>query len=223
MCTRHPEATDLQALFAVMRERGVEAVAMEVSSHALALGRVDGTTFDVAVFTNLSQDHLDFHADLEDYFAAKARLFTSAFTKVAVVDVDDAYGARLAVETEVRVVTVSPRGNRDADWWVDDVAATSTGRRSSCAVPMAAPRGPCRDCQVRSTSRNAALAVVALVEAGGPMRKSPSTVLPPASACPVACNAYGPGSRSRHSSTTHTPRMRWQPCSAASARSQPVA
>ena len=59
-----------------MRERGVTAVAMEVSSHALALGRVDGTTFDVAVFTNLTEDHLDFHADLEDYFAAKASLFT---------------------------------------------------------------------------------------------------------------------------------------------------
>ena len=66
-----PEAPDLQALFAVMVERGVTAAAMEVSSHALALGRVGGTGFDVAVFTNLSQDHLDFHADLEDYFRVK--------------------------------------------------------------------------------------------------------------------------------------------------------
>ncbi len=71
-----PEATDLQALLATMAERGVTAAAMEVSSHALALGRVAGTHYDVAIFTNLSQDHLDFHADLEDYFAAKARLFT---------------------------------------------------------------------------------------------------------------------------------------------------
>ena len=70
-----PEAPDLQALFAVMVERGVSAAAMEVSSHSLALGRVGGTAFDVAVFTNLSQDHLDFHADLEDYFRAKASLF----------------------------------------------------------------------------------------------------------------------------------------------------
>ena len=70
-----PEAPDLQALFAVMVERGVTAAAMEVSSHSLALGRVGGTSFDVAVFTNLSQDHLDFHADLEDYFRVKASLF----------------------------------------------------------------------------------------------------------------------------------------------------
>ena len=91
-----PEATDLQALLAVMRERGVDAVAMEVSSHALALGRVDGTAYDVAVFTNLSQDHLDFHADLEDYFAAKATLFTPGRSRVGVVNVDDPYGERLA-------------------------------------------------------------------------------------------------------------------------------
>src|SRR5947209_11624962 len=65
-----PESTDLQGLFAVMREREVSAVAMEVSSHALALGRVAGTAYAVSVFTNLSQDHLDFHADMEDYFAA---------------------------------------------------------------------------------------------------------------------------------------------------------
>ena len=70
-----PEAPDLQALFAVMLEEGVTDVAMEVSSHALALGRVAGTRFAVGAFTNLSQDHLDFHADMDDYFAAKAALF----------------------------------------------------------------------------------------------------------------------------------------------------
>ena len=73
-----PEAPDLQALFAVMAEAGVTDVAMEVSSHALALGRVAGTRFAVGAFTNLSQDHLDFHADMEDYFAAKASLFAPA-------------------------------------------------------------------------------------------------------------------------------------------------
>ncbi len=73
-----PEAPDLHGLFAMMRERGVEACAMEVSSHALVQGRVDGVVFDVAVFTNLGRDHLDFHADEEDYFQAKAALFTPA-------------------------------------------------------------------------------------------------------------------------------------------------
>ena len=71
-----PEATDLQAALAVMAERKVTAAVMEVSSHALALGRVAGTSFEVAVFTNLSQDHLDFHHDMDGYFAAKAELFT---------------------------------------------------------------------------------------------------------------------------------------------------
>ncbi|MDQ4051268.1 MAG: Mur ligase family protein, partial [Actinomycetota bacterium] len=71
-----PEAPDLHGLFAVMRERGIEVCAMEVSSHALVLGRVDGVVFDVAVFLNLGRDHLDFHADIEEYFVAKASLFT---------------------------------------------------------------------------------------------------------------------------------------------------
>ena len=69
---------------------------MEVSSHALELHRVDGVVYDVALFTNLSQDHLDFHASMEDYFAAKASLFTPARSRAAVVCVDDAWGARLA-------------------------------------------------------------------------------------------------------------------------------
>ena len=88
-----PEAPDLQALFAVMAERGVTAAAMEVSSHSLALGRVAGTSFDVAVFTNLSQDHLDFHADMEDYFRVKASLFMPPL--IGVVNIDDKYGRRL--------------------------------------------------------------------------------------------------------------------------------
>ena len=122
-----PEATDLQALLAVMRERGVGAVAMEVSSHALALGRVDGTSYDVAVFTNLSEDHLDFHADLEDYFAAKARLFARGRARVGVVNVDDAYGERLEAEATIPVVTVSPSGRAGADWRAEKVAVTGEG------------------------------------------------------------------------------------------------
>ena len=90
-----PEAPDLHGLFAMMRERGVEACAMEVSSHALVMGRVDGVVFDVAVFTNLGRDHLDFHADLEDYFAAKASLFTPERARLGLVNVDDEYGRRL--------------------------------------------------------------------------------------------------------------------------------
>ncbi|GGX53761.1 UDP-N-acetylmuramoyl-L-alanyl-D-glutamate--2,6-diaminopimelate ligase [Streptomyces minutiscleroticus] len=116
-----PEATDLQALFAVMRERGVDAVAMEVSSHALVLGRVDGCVFDVAVFTNLSPEHMEFHSDMEDYFRAKAQLFTPRRSKQGVVNLDDEYGRRLVKEAGVPVVTFSAEGHPDADWRAVDV------------------------------------------------------------------------------------------------------
>ncbi|WP_443064598.1 UDP-N-acetylmuramoyl-L-alanyl-D-glutamate--2,6-diaminopimelate ligase [Streptomyces sp. NBC_00582] len=116
-----PEATDLQALFAVMRERGVEAVAMEVSSHALVLGRVDGCVFDIAVFTNLSPEHMEFHSDMEDYFRAKAQLFTLKRSKLGVVNLDDEYGRRLVREAEVPVVTFSAEGHPDADWRASEV------------------------------------------------------------------------------------------------------
>jgi UDP-N-acetylmuramoyl-L-alanyl-D-glutamate--2,6-diaminopimelate ligase len=112
-----PEATDLQALFAVMRERAVAWCSMEVSSHALAMGRVDGARFAVAGFTNLTQDHLDFHRTFEEYFAAKASLFTPERCDVAVVTIDDEYGRRLAAQTVVPLVTVSTKGD-DADWTV---------------------------------------------------------------------------------------------------------
>ncbi|MFF9203467.1 UDP-N-acetylmuramoyl-L-alanyl-D-glutamate--2,6-diaminopimelate ligase [Streptomyces sp. NPDC014986] len=116
-----PEATDLQALLAVMRERGTDAVAMEVSSHALVLGRVDGCVFDVAVFTNLSPEHMEFHSGMEDYFRAKARLFTPERSRLGVVNTDDEYGRRLAREAEVPVVTYSAEGRPDADWRAEDV------------------------------------------------------------------------------------------------------
>jgi len=160
-----PEAPDLQALLAVMREGGVDAVVMEVSSHALALRRVDGTTYDVAVFTNLSEDHLDFHADLEDYYAAKATLFTPQHSRSAVVNVDDASGVRLAREATVPVVSVSPSGG-PADWRVVDAVLGPEGS----TFTLLGPGGE----RVRTGTVmagdfnvvNAALAVVALAQSG---------------------------------------------------------
>ena len=130
-----PEATELQALFAVMRERGVRSVAMEVSSHALVLGRVDGTVFDLAVFNNLSPEHLDFHPDMEDYFQAKRQLFTRARARAAVVNFDDEYGQRLIAESEVPVTTFSPEGHPDADWRAADVEIGPTGSAFTAVGP----------------------------------------------------------------------------------------
>ncbi|MEY3988760.1 MAG: UDP-N-acetylmuramoylalanyl-D-glutamate--2,6-diaminopimelate ligase, partial [Actinomycetota bacterium] len=90
-----PESTDLQRILAEELTRGSKAVVMEVSSHALALGRVEGTLFKAAVFTNLGQDHLDFHKSIEDYFSAKARLFTKQFTSLCIINRDDVHGSLL--------------------------------------------------------------------------------------------------------------------------------
>jgi UDP-N-acetylmuramoyl-L-alanyl-D-glutamate--2,6-diaminopimelate ligase len=120
-----PEAPDLQALLAVMRERGADTVAMEVSSHALALGRADGIDFAVGAFTNLSQDHLDFHTDMEDYFAAKSRLFDGR-ARVPVVMVDDEWGRRLAASVGPDAVTVST-SDIEGTWRATDVRVEPDG------------------------------------------------------------------------------------------------
>jgi UDP-N-acetylmuramoyl-L-alanyl-D-glutamate--2,6-diaminopimelate ligase len=127
-----PEAPELQALFATMRERGVDAAAMEVSSHALALHRVDGCRFAGAAFTNLSQDHLDFHDGLEDYFEAKASLFDpqrgflSPGTGRAVISADDDYGIRLALR-HPDAVTFGVGAGVDAGWRAVDVRSGPAG------------------------------------------------------------------------------------------------
>ncbi len=161
-----PEATDLQALLATMAEREVTAAAMEVSSHALALGRVAGTHYDVAIFTNLSQDHLDFHADLEDYFQAKARLFTPEYADAGVVNIDDGHGRRLAASAPIPVTTYSATGNREADWRAENVRVGADGS----TFRVIGPGGVEADAQLVLVGpfnvANALGAIVALVEAG---------------------------------------------------------
>ena len=157
-----PEATDVHALLAVMRERGVTACAMEVSSHAMVFGRVDGVVFDVAGFTNLTQDHLDFHGGLDDYFAAKARLFTPEHARRAVVVVGDEYGRRLAASTPLPVVTVAPpHVTAEADWQVECYGERATlagagGDKLELRVPIPG----------EFNVTNAALAVTMLRTAG---------------------------------------------------------
>ena len=120
-----PEAPDLHALFAVMRELGVDVCAMEVSSHAIVMGRVDGVVFDLAVFTNFGRDHLDFHQTVEEYFAAKAQLFAPARARRALVNADDAEVAQLADDPQIPTHTFAV--DAAADWRCHDVTATAGG------------------------------------------------------------------------------------------------
>jgi len=118
-----PESADLHALFAVMLESGVDTCTMEVSSHALALHRVDAVRYDVVAFTNLSQDHLDFHGSMQDYYLAKASLFTPDRAVRAVVCVDDEWGRRLSSESVVPVVSISSHAHVVADWQIQTTAS----------------------------------------------------------------------------------------------------
>jgi UDP-N-acetylmuramoyl-L-alanyl-D-glutamate--2,6-diaminopimelate ligase len=131
-----PEAPALQGLLALMAERGVDTVVMEVSSHALTLGRVDGIRFAVGGFTNLSRDHLDFHLTMEEYFEAKARLFDPASPQHArrsVVCVDDDAGRAMANRAE-SATTVST-GGRPADWRAEDVTAEAGAQEFTAIDP----------------------------------------------------------------------------------------
>jgi UDP-N-acetylmuramoyl-L-alanyl-D-glutamate--2,6-diaminopimelate ligase len=133
-----PEAPELQEQLARMVSDGIRSVAMEVSSHALALHRVDGTAYTVAVFTNLGRDHLDFHRDVDDYFEAKARLFTAVFTRQAVIAVDSEPGQILAERAAQAGLAVE-------GYTLDDVEGLTVGIASSCfrwqGVDVAVPLG----------------------------------------------------------------------------------
>ncbi|QRY41301.1 UDP-N-acetylmuramoyl-L-alanyl-D-glutamate--2,6-diaminopimelate ligase [Microbacterium hominis] len=116
-----PEAPQMQALLALMRERGVEVVSSEVSSHAITMNRVAGLHFDVGVFLNLGHDHRDFHGTQEAYLLAKRELLTSAMSGVGLVNVDDRAGRRLHADPELHTQSYSVTG-READWRAVDVA-----------------------------------------------------------------------------------------------------
>jgi UDP-N-acetylmuramoyl-L-alanyl-D-glutamate--2,6-diaminopimelate ligase len=129
-----PEAPHLQARLAAIRDRGDRSVVMEVSSHALALHRVDGTRFDAAVFTNLGRDHLDLHHTVEEYFQAKSLLFQPGRAVVGVVNVDDPHGRRLAEAAPIEIVPFSRADVADID--VSASAVAFTWRSERLAVPL---------------------------------------------------------------------------------------
>lgn len=132
-----PEAPDLQRSLRGMKERGANAVAMEVSSIALCEHRVDALTFDVVAFTGLSRDHLDYHGTMEDYFNAKAELFEPGRAAKGVVLVDDEWGERLAATAAIPIETVSIRSSV-ADWVIDYNGSDGrlVNRRSNLAVTI---------------------------------------------------------------------------------------
>ncbi|MPM42307.1 UDP-N-acetylmuramoyl-L-alanyl-D-glutamate--2,6-diaminopimelate ligase [bioreactor metagenome] len=136
-----PESVDLHGLLAMMCEAGAEAVAMEVSSHAMVFERVEAVPFAVAAFTNLGRDHLDFHATMEDYFRAKASLFRPEHTRTAVISIDDEWGARLARESRGRLEKVWTTSFADpaADWYAHRVVTLPTG---GSRVEVRTPTGP---------------------------------------------------------------------------------
>ncbi|WP_424937493.1 MULTISPECIES: UDP-N-acetylmuramoyl-L-alanyl-D-glutamate--2,6-diaminopimelate ligase [Bacteria] len=121
-----PEAPELHAFFAVMREQGIRTVAVEASSHALVQGRVDGFAFDAGIFLNLGHDHRDYHPTQAEYFAAKALLLTPGHSRVGIVDVDTHWGRTLAAQATIPVRTTSASGG-DADWRAEDVELRADG------------------------------------------------------------------------------------------------
>jgi UDP-N-acetylmuramoyl-L-alanyl-D-glutamate--2,6-diaminopimelate ligase len=137
-----PEATELQSLLARLRDDGVHTVAVEVSSHALAQHRIDGTFFAAACFTNLSHDHLDYHGDVDAYFEAKASLFDPARCAVGVVNLDDPRGAELVVIARARGLDVRTFAIDDptADYGADAVELDASGSRFTFVDRRAAER-----------------------------------------------------------------------------------
>ena len=137
-----PEAPELQSIFAIMRERHNLNVVMEVSSHALALNRVEGTKFSVVAFTNLSHDHLDFHETMENYFQAKSRLFKYGFSEKAIINIDDSWGKRLFEETEIEKLSISTHDQK-ANWKIIDssLADPSSPCKSVVELTIAGPGG----------------------------------------------------------------------------------
>lgn len=166
------EAPVLHRLLALAVEHGAGAVALEVSSHALALHRVDGLAVDVAGFTNLTRDHLDFHGDMTGYYRDKARLFTPEHARRGVVCVDDEWAQRLSREATVPVERIRTRGgDAEADWVVSGVHVGADGVASTFTLTGPAGEVVEASCPVpgRVNVSNAALAIVMAYRAGVPL------------------------------------------------------
>ncbi|MFO7690179.1 MAG: UDP-N-acetylmuramoyl-L-alanyl-D-glutamate--2,6-diaminopimelate ligase [Cryobacterium sp.] len=161
-----PEASELHALLARMREAGVTAVGVEVSAQALSRNRVDGLVFDVAAFTNLSHDHLDDYAAMEDYFLAKLELFQPHRTRHGVVTVDSDWGRRIVAESPLQLTTISNRVDVPADWTMRVVGESALHTDFTLTGPDGASLQTRVPLLGWYMAANAALAIVMLVESG---------------------------------------------------------
>jgi len=161
-----PEATELHALLARMRESEIRAAAIEVSAQAMTRARVDGIVFDVAGFTNLSHDHLDDYADMEEYFAAKQVLFDPDRARRAVVSIDTPWGSRIADESRIPVTTLASGTTAGADWTL----SVDREDRLETEFTLVGPGGVSLTTTIPLfgwyMAANAALALVMLVEGG---------------------------------------------------------
>jgi len=164
-----PEAPELQALLAQMRDAGIGTVAMEVSSHALAQHRVDGTWFACAGFTNLSHDHLDFHGSVEEYFEAKASLFDARRTGAAAINVDDPFGVRIQARTRESGLPTITFGldAPDADLVVEQLRLEPRGARFTLHDRTTGSRGNVRSTLLGRVNASNALAAAAVALGGG--------------------------------------------------------
>ncbi|MET0842417.1 MAG: UDP-N-acetylmuramoyl-L-alanyl-D-glutamate--2,6-diaminopimelate ligase [Mycetocola sp.] len=161
-----PESPELHALIARMREAGVDAAIVEVSAHALTRHRVDGLVFDVAAFTNLSQDHLDDYASMDDYFAAKLSLFTPGHARRAVVSLDTPAGSTVAARATIPVTTITSTPGQQADWTVTidhEQPSFTAFTLSHAAHGSLSTRVPVIG---RHMAANGGLAIAMLVESG---------------------------------------------------------
>ena len=161
-----PEASEMHSLLARMRESEVRAVVIEVSAQALSRNRVDGLLFDVVAFTNLSHDHLDDYADMEEYFYAKLPLFQPDRGKRGVVSLDSPYGQRVVDESRIPLTTISSTPGVVGEWNVEITAEEA----AYTAFTLTGPEGRSLSSRVpiigRHMAANGALAIVMLVEAG---------------------------------------------------------
>jgi len=197
-----PEASEMHALLARMRESEVRAVVVEVSAQALSRNRVDGLLFDVVAFTNLSHDHLDDYADMEEYFQAKLPLFQPDRGKRGVVSLDSPYGQRVVDESRIPLTTISSTPGVVGEWNVEITAEEA----AFTAFTLTGPEGRALSSRVpligRHMAANGALAIVMLVEAGFELEAIGQAIEPSDDNPEGGIDAYLPGRTERVSGDT---------------------